>query len=307
LSKVFGGLEEREQGLIQSLRTSGLRKATETSMIDTLLDVRKERRRILSDLMLVCDRQRTQNADLDQQIEDMKANQKQREKGMRATIESSDLKAAHDAQVEVLALKKAHERKLKELSMKLTQVTSSRSVQDEASIAIAAEKITQAELAKQRELYEAKMLRYKQALRDIIEREKQMEAMVTTQKRSISTAESTMAHLRQQVQSQAGGNKELMQTLTGVQNSLDACEMQLRDERILSNSLRIESRRKDNFLHENARDSAARHAQEMAAVDDKVRQALQHKDDKIAQLERANQDLQQQQNELKLSLQSVFR
>ena len=307
LSKVFGSLEEREQKLIQTLRTSGLRKATETSMIDTLLDVRRERRRILSDLMLVCDRQRAQNAELDKQLEAVKADHKQHVKDMIATMESDERKAAHDTEVSLLALKKAHERKLKELSLKLSQVTSARSVQEEASIAAAAKQITQRELAKQRELYEAKMLRYKQALRDIIEREKHMEAAVAQQQRSASLAENTSVRLQAQMQAQKESNQELVQTLTNVQNSLDACEMQLQDERTLCNTLRLESQRKDELLLHNSRHATDRHSQEMAAVDDKVRQALLRKDERIEQLERANFELLQAQNELRSDLQSVFR
>ena len=107
LQSVFGEIEDKEQVVIQSLRTSGIRKATETSIIDQLLDIRRGRRRIFSDLMVVCDKQRSSISELEKQIEILRNDQLQRERRYHASIEEYQRKTGHEIEVATLSLKKS--------------------------------------------------------------------------------------------------------------------------------------------------------------------------------------------------------
>jgi TolA-binding protein len=48
IENLVQGIELKEQQLIQQIRTSGIRKPRETSLIDEVLDIRKERRKLFS-------------------------------------------------------------------------------------------------------------------------------------------------------------------------------------------------------------------------------------------------------------------
>jgi hypothetical protein len=48
----FGRIEELEQGILQHIRTAGLRKPKETSLVDELLAIRRERRRLFAGIVV---------------------------------------------------------------------------------------------------------------------------------------------------------------------------------------------------------------------------------------------------------------
>lgn len=50
MNESFDKIEGLEQEIIQHIRTSGIRKPRETSLIDEVLEIRKERRRLFSSL-----------------------------------------------------------------------------------------------------------------------------------------------------------------------------------------------------------------------------------------------------------------
>ena len=170
LSQMFGSIEGAEQSVIQHLRTCGLRKASETSLIDEILNIRRERRRIFADLMQVCESLRNQNKHLEKQLQTTREEVIQAKKVSATQVDEMQLTCARELKVQTEALKKKHELKLKEVGARLEDLIANKNAHDEASLQDAAFKLTQVELDKQREVHDAKLLRYKQALREIVER-----------------------------------------------------------------------------------------------------------------------------------------
>ena len=170
LSKIFGSIEGAEQSVIQHLRTCGLRKASETSLIDEILNIRRERRRIFTDLMQVCESLRNQNKHLEKQLHIAREELIQEKKVSATQLGEMQKTCARELKAQTEALKKKHELKLREVGARLEDLVASKNAHDEALLKDAAFKLTQVELEKQREVNDAKLLRYKQALRDIVER-----------------------------------------------------------------------------------------------------------------------------------------
>ena len=167
---MFGSIEGTEQSVIQHLRTCGLRKASETSLIDDILNIRRERRRIFTDLMQVCESLRNQNKHLEKQLLISREEAIQAKKASATQLEEMQLACTRELKEQTEALKQQQALKLKEVEARLEDLIARKNAHDDASLQDAAFKLTQAELGKQREVHDAKLLRYKQALRDLVER-----------------------------------------------------------------------------------------------------------------------------------------
>eukprot|EP01039_Chlorochromonas_danica_P008883 gene8883-9798_t len=118
-------LEEREQILIQHLRTAGLRQAKEASLVEEVFDLRKERRRYFSQLQEEMRRLDQVNKDLNLELDqvkqhlmaDLTALQKKHEREVTIRDEQlrlleQSMKAEKEAQVENVKLteKKSYDR-----------------------------------------------------------------------------------------------------------------------------------------------------------------------------------------------------
>ena len=224
-----------------------------------------------------------------------------------ASIEEYRRKYDRDLEASTQALKKLHERKLKELNKKLEQVTMVRAEHNDAKVQELAKSMTERELNKQREHYESKMMRYKHALRDIFEREKTMENQVAIQRSTSQKADLENNKLSNKIREYEVNNQELMHTLTSIQNNLACCEKELGEERTIVAALHMEVKRKDEYIANITKECNDKHAQELEKVDAKVRSALKSKQETIAQLLTQNATLLKEQEELKFSLQNVFR
>ena len=307
LAGVFGSIESAEQSVIQHLRTSGLRKASETALVDEILNIRRERRRIFSDLMTVCESLRSQSKHIEKQLAMAREDVIDSKKVAATQLEEFRQVKDQELQTQIDALKKKHELKLKEVGARLDDLISTKGVHDESLIQKAAARLTETELAKQKAAFDANLLRYKLALKEILEREKSTEAMISRQAKlhqeNVDEIKSLRAQLHNQSQSYATSTK----TVADVQAELERCKTELLEQRTLSMSLHMELQRKEERAVSDARDLSAKHALELAAIDEKVRLALAKKDDIIHHLHQSNVALLQEQSELKAGLQSVFR
>lgn len=137
-------LEEREQILIQHLRTAGLRQAKEASLVEEVFDLRKERRRYFSQLQEEMGRLDQVNKDLCLELDQVKQHlmtdlttlQKKHEREVAIRDEQlrlleQSMKAEKEAQVENVKLtekksldrlKASYESKLSLLEEKLKEI-----------------------------------------------------------------------------------------------------------------------------------------------------------------------------------------
>lgn len=106
-------IEERELQLIQQIRTAGIRKPRETALIDEILDLRKDRRRIFASLTASLAAHQSRIADVEKQLrshyEDLK------------DVDSKWQRRVEDLQAKMSLSEAAHKHQLEELSGKQTR------------------------------------------------------------------------------------------------------------------------------------------------------------------------------------------
>ena len=306
LDHVFGSIEGAEQSVIQHLRTSGLRKASETSLIDEILNIRRERRRIFTDLLTVCDSLRNQSRHLEKQLASSREDNVSLKKAATAHIDELRQTAVRDLKLSTATLKKKYESRLQEVGERLEQVTAGKKEHEERLLQAAAEDLTRIELAKQREMYESKMMKYKQALREIVDREKTTETMVARQAKLYSEVNSEVNALKQALEVEQNNKGQSVRQMNDMHAQLESCMSQLQEERVLSNSLQVELRRRKEKAYMEEKEQADQHARELASIDEKVRQAMSRKDDMIFRLEQRNAQLLEDQKTFQQDLQTVF-
>jgi len=306
LSQIFGSIEGTEQSVIQHLRTCGLRKASETSLIDEILNIRRERRRIFTDLMQVCESLRNQNKHLEKQLHVTREEVVQAKKASVTQLDELQQTYARELKVQTEAQKKKHELKLKEVGVRLEDLISNKNAHDEASLQDAAFKLTQVELDKQREVYDSKLLRYKQAVRDMVEREKQHEAMASRHAKLYQEGKEETKTLRELLANQQGSQHANVRLIGEMKAEVDGMRAAIADQHTYIQSLQLDTeRRQERALHD-IKEQAEKHAQELAAIDAQVRQALARKEGAIQRLQQTNRALLQDQHAMEVGLQSVF-
>jgi hypothetical protein len=305
-NSVFSSLEETEQSVIQAIRTSGLRKASETSIIDNLLNTRRERRRIFSDLMNVVETIRSQKGDLEKQLETARLDIHHREKRYNTQLEENQQRLLREHEITIFAMKKKFDSKLKELAAKLDAVTTTAANKEEIKVQERAANLTSIELNKQRELYENKLLRYKHALRDIYDREKQMENIIKINRDTNNSNENELKNIRLLLNDKINENNNLISNNRQLETNNINLKTALEEEKVTNSTLLMEKSSLNDQMNYYTRQIEERHALELETVDEKVRNAIDKKDEVIHNLQNMIQNLHKDQQELKMSLQSVF-
>jgi hypothetical protein len=306
LNQVFGKLEGAEQAVIQHLRTSGLRKASETSLVDEIMNIRRERRRIFSDLLSVCESLRNQCRHLEVQLAGSREDQVTLKKTAAAHVEEIKETAARDLNSATAALKKTYESRLREVGERLEIVASSRNEHEERQLRQTAAELTRTELAKQQEAFDAKLLKYKQALREIVERETQTQAMVSRQTGLYQEAAAQVRSLQQAMEAEQDSKRQALEHTSHMRTQLEICQQQLEEEKMRSQSLLVELKRRGDRAAAEERSLADKHATELASIDEKVRTVLSKKDEAIHRLEKLNRQLLREQSAMQQDLQTVF-
>ena len=168
-------LEAQEQSIIQHVRTAGLRKPRETALIDELLEMRRERRQIFSALIahtmqLHCSRQQLSEG-LD------RAGSLLRETKSAQQLELKRLEEAHTHELEHHAqrLKRKYEDKLRLIGDKVEQVASAKRHDEQQAAESLARDMTATAMATVEKKYDERLGKYKEALRTLVERERDLE------------------------------------------------------------------------------------------------------------------------------------
>lgn len=169
-------LESQEQNIIQHVRTAGLRKPRETALIDELLEMRRERRQIFSALLahtvhLQGSRQQLTD-DLAAAARAMRECKTAHQQQICSLEESHGLELQHLQQ----RAKRKYEERLRLLGDKVDQVASAKRQDEGAAAEALARDMTASALAGMEAKYAERLAKYKEALRSLVERERDVEA-----------------------------------------------------------------------------------------------------------------------------------
>ena len=123
VENMIQGIEEKEQNLIQQVRTAGIRKPRETSLVEEILDLRKDRRKLYSMLTSTIDEQMVINGNLESLIKSQQSEVAVLASRLEQELESRqrDTARLHDMHKQALELlKEKHAKSLKEERKKTT-------------------------------------------------------------------------------------------------------------------------------------------------------------------------------------------
>ena len=215
------GIESTEQRVIQHIRTAGLRKASETSLIDDIMNIRRERRRIFKDMMDCNSGVESKVKQLEYRDREMKKLVESERKEWNKRLQSCKESYSNEMENNAFQLKKKYERMLLQVTEQLENMSNTKQVESHAEIQQQAAKMTEQEVRKVTEVYENKMLRYKTALRDIVEREKRSETTMAKQAHMIEMCKQEIDKYKEEIDNIQSRNAAKDSKFMEMQVSLD--------------------------------------------------------------------------------------
>jgi hypothetical protein len=299
-------MEALEQQLIQHLRTSGVRQQREVELINEVMAIRRERRKSFAAVRTLATQLEEDNRNVRARctalLREREAEAASRKAAVATALhkKEAELHAAHrQHEQELLALKekfglashtqiaritKVYEEKLRAVDAKLQELEAAKHGHDQrAAQAIAAELADKA-VAEATAQHRAKLQQYKDAVRSIVEKERdatqalaQVEGRLRDAEQDKRVIGDRLRQTEEQLARAVEKGRALHASTSTLQHAVDAAQAQLAAARADLAAQRT--------MHEDAlaqlRDA---HAAELEEVDAKVRKALQGRDDKIRQL-----------------------
>lgn len=288
LRKEFNldGIEEREQAFIQHVRTAGLRKPREAALVDELLAVRKERRQIFS--ALIGHVIRIQSLRQEQSTELEAQNAALREAKSAHQLEMKRLEEAHanELQHQTQRLHRKYEEKLRTIGAKLEEVDKAKRKDERSAAQGIAKEMTEAAVQETERRFGEKLLRYKEALRSVAEKEKDKESLANR------NGELARSYLReaQSFKLQLEEQKVLLAELNAKEKTnasmMEGMRRALQAEQMESGALRVELGRVRDQTQAELRRVSEAHSEELAQVEEKVKAALQKRENVIHHLQK---------------------
>jgi hypothetical protein len=278
------GLEQREQEFIQHVRTAGLRKPREAALVDELLAVRKDRRQIFSALIghviRIQSLRQEQSAELEVQSAAL------REAKSAHQLEIKKLEEAHANELlhQTQRLHRKYEEKLRTIGTKLEEVANAKRKDERSAAQGIAKEMTEAAVQEAERRFGEKLQRYKEALRAVAEKEKDTESLANR------NGELARAYLReaQSFKLQLEEQKALLTDLNAREKTnasmMDGMRRALQAEQMESGALRVELGRVRDQTQAELRRVSEAHSEELAQVEEKVKAALQKRENVIQHL-----------------------
>lgn len=165
-------LDEMDQTLIQHIRTAGLRKAREVALIDEIMEIRRERRKLFSTLSTKMENLEKQNFELKAQEDEkaIKSSEELNEKlvakqdelsrlKQKCKLHINELNERHAAQIEDIneKISKKYEGKLQLLESKIEELSSMKQTREKREADQSAQVIVQEQLLEVERKHAAKI------------------------------------------------------------------------------------------------------------------------------------------------------
>lgn len=288
-------IETKEQNLIQRVRTSGLSQAREITIVDEILDIRKERRRFFSklnkeigQLQNMVQKWTQQATELQKTCDEQRIEFERREKSISSQAEESihklkqDINAQH--QQELVATKneniqaleivrQEYEDKISSLQSRLEICVSEHKNNDLSQAKVIANKLVKRISTELEEKFERKANEWKESLLQMEAREKELE-------RALSAKHKELDNMKVQ-------ERSLIETLNSLQSKLETSFKREKDleKRHTLLVIEVESMRAIKQSQSTELEEIKRsHELALQSVDEKVRRMLDSKDREIASL-----------------------
>lgn len=306
-------IENREQSILQHLRTSGLKKVRENSITEEIMELRRCRRRVFRDIISkVCsqdDSLKTQEKDLvdkmNTEIEsrvgvlkkelEVKNNELLQLRGrFIAEVEAVKQSESSAAKEKVLEMRTHYESKIQLLEAKFSDINKYRKESQESHVP---RETVIKQMEDMKASFDRKLERYQNALNAMTERE--MEYQTT-----IRQVMSSNKQLEKELQDGKATMISREQDMKGIIAKLKD-QLQIRDgkiielEKSLHDYVQVRSRWQNqmdqvkNDVENTSRNLQEKHRLELEMVDEKVRRAMQTKDDLCKTLRQELKDTRQ--------------
>jgi len=286
-------LETREQDIIQHVRTAGLRKPRETALVDELLAIRKERRQIFSALVGHIVRLQTTRQQLTDDLEQQASAQREMRSLHQQELKKMEETHATELQHQVQRLSRRYEDKLRLIGSKVEEVASARRRDQQSEAESLAQQMTAAALGEAEKKHDEKLLRFKEALRSVAEKEKEMEAVAQKQAGLARAYQREAQNLKLQLEEQ----KSIVSSLSAKEKTattvVESMRASLKAEQMDSGALRVELGRVRDQAQAEMRSLNEAHGEQLLQIEDRVKAAVSKKDALIVRLKAELRDTQE--------------
>jgi len=289
-------LEAQEQDIIQHVRTAGLRKPRETALVDELLAMRKERRQIFSALLGHIVRLQSTRQELRDEVERHLVAHRELRNLHQQELKKLEETHASELLHQTQRLGRKYEEKLRLIGSKVDEVTSAKLKDQQSSVDAKAREMSEIAVAQVEKRYEEKLLRYKEALRAVAEKEKDMEAIANKQSSLARSFQREVQMLKLQAEEQRSLISDLLAKEKTANTLLESARSNLQSEQMDSGALRVEVSRLRDIAQAETRSLSEAHSEQLLLVEEKVKSAMQKKDSQIAKLKSDLRDAQNSRN-----------
>jgi hypothetical protein len=296
-------LEALEQQLIQHLRTTGVRKQREVELINEVMNIRRERRKSFAGVRSLVRRLEEDNREIRDRCTTL-ARERESEMISRKALmahavhkneaELSAISRQHEAELaalkekftqvnklQLVKISKVYEEKLRAVDDKLQQLDAARQVHDQRTAQAIAAEMTDRAVTEVTTQHQAKLQKYKEALRSVAEKERDaLQALQQCQSR-LQDAEQDKRIIGDKLRKTEEylgrfheKEKFLKATIDDLKGSLETAQAQLV-------AVKTSSASQQNQFDEAIAIAKDHHTAELEEVDAKVRKALQSRDEKI--------------------------
>ena len=285
-------LEQKEQEIIQHVRTAGLRKPRETALVDELLAIRKERRQMFGALVSHIVRLQDARRALSEEVERQSAAQRDLRSVHQQELKKLEEVHANELQHQVQRLGRRYEEKLRLIGSKVEQVTSARRKEQQGEAEALARDLTAAAVDEVDKKHEEKLARYKEALRALAEKEKDVEAVAQKQASLARSYQREAQALKLQLEEHKTVVSDLVAKEKTSSALIDGLRTHLQAEQRDCGALRVELGRVRDQAQAEMKSLGEAHSEHLEQVEDKVKSALGKRDALIARLKEELRDAQ---------------
>ena len=285
-AESIDGIEKKEQEVINHLRTAGLRQSSETSLVDDILKIRKERRKVFSAMQTKLMKIVTKVEEMER--EERSVRTERREEREEHSAEIQQLKNVSKEQLgdQALHLKRKFEAKLRELNSKYESYLETKEKEHAKALEEARKFSAKREMDELSRRNDNENLRLIKSLHDAV-------AEISTLKEAMKRKEDSMVKMRTEcvaVHSTLEKEKERRKVaeskLGQYSISVEVLGQKLNSERDYARELSntLDRQQEERSVATESLDRA--HAKEMDTLEEKVRVALNAKDEQIQALTR---------------------
>jgi hypothetical protein len=280
-AESIDGIEKTEQGVINHLRTAGLRQSSETALVDDILKIRKDRRRVFSAMQTKLVKVVGKVEEVEAELRGMRTERKKERE--EHSVEMQQVKGMSKDQLgdQALHLKRKFENKLKELNAKYESYLAAQEKEHTNAVEEARKFSAKKEMDELSRRNDNENLRLIKSLHDAV-------AEISTLKETLKRKDDSMTKMRHEcvtIHSKLEEEKERRKAaeakLSQYVVSAEILGQKLNTEREYARELSdtLDRQQEERSLATESLDCA--HAKEMDTLEGKVRVALNAKDEQI--------------------------